>query len=275
MKQTTLDLLACPKCHGRLIYSSPPGAASEPQGEALAGSLLCPACQQSFPIENGIPRFVRMEELDGQNLKFARFYDWFSVFYAPGARLTYKWFGERGRQRILKHLEPLQGRLLETSIGSGPNLPYFVNHPGVSEMHGMDISAGQLAQCQRYAQKRGWQVELTQANAEELPYQDNSFDALFHFGGINFFDNRQQAVDEMIRVVKPGGKVVFSDEGEKVAKVYEKLWPKFKGWFQGRRETVRAPIDLVPAEMQEIRLEWILGEHIYIIEFRKPDIINA
>lgn len=271
MQLTTLDVLACPKCRGSLELTGEVSEASQ----VYSGLLTCLTCKRSYPIEQGIPRFVRMEELGGQNLKFARFYDWFSVIYAPGARLTYRWFGERGRQRILNHLEPLHGRLLETSIGSGPNLPYFIHHPGVSEVHGLDISAGQLAQCQRIAQKCSWQVELTQANAEELPYRENTFEALFHFGGINFFDDRQKAVDEMIRVVKPGGKVVFSDEGEKVAKVYERLWPKFKDWFQGPRQAVRAPIDLVPAEMQDIRLEWILGEHVYIIEFRKPDIIGA
>jgi ubiquinone/menaquinone biosynthesis C-methylase UbiE len=99
--------------------------------------------------------------------------------------------------------------VLETSIGTRPNLPYFVNHVGVTEVHGLDICSGQLTQCQRYARKRDWQVELTHANTEQLPYRDQVFDAVFHFGGINFFNNVQQAVDEMARVVKPGGKVVF------------------------------------------------------------------
>jgi ubiquinone/menaquinone biosynthesis C-methylase UbiE len=269
MKRTTFDILACPSCHGTLEISPDVWESSL----LASGALTCPACNKSYPIESGIPQFVKLDELEGQNQKFAHFYDWFSIFYAPGARLTYNLFGKKGRRRILEHLEPLSGRLLETSIGTGPNLPYFVDHPGVTEIHGLDISSGQLAQCQRYAKKRGWQVELTHANAEELPYQDNTFDSVFHFGGINFFNNMQKAIDEMVRVVKPGGKVVFSDEGEKVAKVYEKTLPTFKSLFERNREQVHAPIDLVPAQMLDIQLEWILRNHIYIIEFRKPDII--
>ena len=263
MKRSTLDILVCPACRAKLELA---GDGSEIE----AGMLTCAACQKNYPIEQGIPRFVRLDELTGQNQTFHRFYDWFSVIYAPGARLTYKLFGERGRRRILRHLEPLSGRVLETSIGSGPNLPYFINSLLVEEVHGMDISAGQLAQCQRYVRKRGWGVELVQANAEELPYQDNTFDALFHFGGINFFNNMKKAVDEMVRVVRPGAKVVFSDEGERVAKAYEWALPSFKSFFKGKRQQVRAPVDLVPGEMEDVQLEWILGGHVYIIEFRKP-----
>lgn len=269
MKLSTLEILACPTCHGHLMQTCEVLETSQ----VSSGMLSCQTCQKSYLIENGIPQFVRLDELTGQNQKFARFYDWFSVIYAPGARLTYNLFGEKGRRCILHHLEPLSGRVLETSIGTGPNLPYFVNHPGVTEIHGLDISAGQLAQCQRYARKRGWQVELTHANAEEVPYRDNTFEAVFHFGGINFFNNMQQAVDEMARVVKPGGKVIFSDEGEQVAKAYEWALPTFKGLFEGKRETVCAPIDLVRPEMQGTTLEWLFGNHVYVIEFRKPDII--
>ena len=269
MKRATLDIFACPGCHGPLTITCDVSETSQ----VSSGLLNCPACQKTYPIENGIPQFVKLDELEGKNQKFAHFYDWFSLIYAPGARLTYNLFGEKGRWRILKHLEPLSGRVLETSIGTGPNLPYFVNHPGVTEIHGLDISAGQLAQCARYAQKRGWQVELTHANAEELPYLDSTFDAVFHFGGINFFNNMKKAVDEMARVVKPGGKVVYSDEGEEIAKAYEWTLPTFKSLFEGKRERVHAPVELVPPEMLDTRLEWLFGKRVYVIEFRKPDII--
>jgi ubiquinone/menaquinone biosynthesis C-methylase UbiE len=265
MKLTTLDILACPECHGELILHDGPA------GESIeSGSLYCPACDKTYPIQDGLPHFVKLEELDGQNQRFAKFYDWFSVIYAPGARLTYSLFGEKGRRHILHRLDPLCGRVLETSIGSGPNLPFFIAAPQVTEIHGLDISNGQLQQCRRYARKRGWQVELTHGNAEKLPYKDNSFDAIFHFGGINFFNNMQQAVDEMVRVAKPGTKVVFADEGEKIAKAYEKTLPTFKGLFEGKRDTVRAPLHLVPPEMEDIQLTWMFRKQVYVIEFRKP-----
>lgn len=265
MKRTTLNLLVCPQCQGALSLRD---GGSMPVIES--GTLVCQTCRMEYLIQEGIPHFIQLERLNGQNQKFARFYDWFSYLYAPGARLTYNLFGERGRRSILHHLDPLHGRVLETSIGSGPNLPYFVSVPDVTEIHGLDISIGQLNQCQRYARVRGWEVELTLGNAENLPYQDNTFDAVFHFGGINFFNDRQKAVDEMIRVARPGSKVVFSDEGEKVARAYEWLLPTFKRMFEGKRQKVTAPLELVPQEMEGIQLTWILGGHLYVIEFTKP-----
>jgi hypothetical protein len=36
---------------------------------------------------------------------------------------------------------------------------------------------------------------------------------------------------------------------------------------------MRAPIDLVRPDMLNTQLEWLFGNHVYVIEFRKPDII--
>ena len=47
-------------------------------------------------------------------------------------------------------------------------------------------------------------VPLYLASAEALPFQDATFDAVLHIGGINFFDDKAQALAEMARVAKPG-----------------------------------------------------------------------
>jgi ubiquinone/menaquinone biosynthesis C-methylase UbiE len=38
-----------------------------------------------------------------------------------------------------------------------------------------------------------------------LPFADNSFDILFHFGGVNLFNNPDLALREFVRVVRRGG----------------------------------------------------------------------
>lgn len=266
MKRTTLDLLVCPTCHDKLLLRN---SGNTPVIES--GALLCQTCRLEYPIQKGIPHFIQLESLRPQNQRFAKFYNWFSYLYAPGARLTYNLFGEKGRRAILHYLDPLQGHVLETSIGTGPNLPYFISAPQVTEIHGLDISIGQLNQCQRYVQKKGWDVELTLGNAEDLPYQDNYFDVVFHFGGINFFDNIQKAIFEMVRVAKSGAKVVISDEGEKIARAYELTLPTFKKLFTGPRQRVCAPLELIPQDMEDLHLHWILHNQIYVIEFRKPN----
>ena len=82
MKAETLDLLACPGCHGALQLR---GHAS---GSIETGSLHCPTCSREFPIEEGIPRFIRYQELSGLNRRFARLYDWLSYVYVPVSRIA-------------------------------------------------------------------------------------------------------------------------------------------------------------------------------------------
>ncbi len=57
----------------------------------------------------------------------------------------------------------------------------------------------------RYTKK--WRnVILIRANASHLPFPDNIFDAVFHVGGINTFEEKELAVREMVRVAKRGAK---------------------------------------------------------------------
>jgi ubiquinone/menaquinone biosynthesis C-methylase UbiE/uncharacterized protein YbaR (Trm112 family) len=219
-RRTALDVLACPKCHGVLTSVSLAG------GEAYH----CPACQKDYPVLNGIPHFIEIEEITGWNRRLAGMYDWFSWVYRLFSRVAFAFIGmteEQGRREITDRLKPEGGRLLEVSIGPGNNLPYLVRRPDVGEIFGLDISLGQLSRCREYAAHRGWDTQLQLGNAEQLPYQDNSFDGVFHVGGINFFNDKKKAIDEMIRVAKPGSRILISDEKERGAQAYERLLPGF------------------------------------------------
>ncbi len=135
---------------------------------------------------------------------------------------------EQARREITDRLEPQGGRVLEVSIGPGVNLPYLVGRPDVGEIYGLDISLGQLNRCREYVAHQGWDIQLQLGNAEQLPYQDNTFDGVFHVGGINFFNDKKKAIEEMIRVAKPGTRILICDENEKGAQAYERFLPGFK-----------------------------------------------
>jgi ubiquinone/menaquinone biosynthesis C-methylase UbiE len=266
LKYSSLDLLCCPSCHGKLsLREDQPGELVE------KGTLLCPSCQRDFPIVRGVPKFIRMEELTGLNRRFARFYDYVSYIYFPFSRLAYWLLGgeEKNRRQVLDRLEPGGGRVLEVSIGPGVNLPYLICKPGVTEVFGLDISFGQLQRGIDYCRKRGWSVDLFLGMAEALPFRDASFDSVFHIGGINFFSDKQKAIREMIRVARPGTKIVIADETEKGARWYERF-PFFRLLFQERRETVTAPLDLVPHKMEDPRVDLVWRGMGYCLEFRKP-----
>ena len=262
-RRTALDVLACPDCHGALIVA----ALAEGDG------YHCPTCGRNYPVVGGIAQFIQPEELTGQNKDFARMYDWFSWGYRAFSKIAFAFIGmteEQGRREVTDRLEPKGGRVLEVSIGPGVNLPYLVGRSDVGELYGLDISLGQLRSCRKYAAQRGWDVQLDQGNAEQLPYQDNTFDGVFHVGGINFFNDKKKAIEEMIRVAKPGTRILIADETEKAAQGYEKLIPGFKGSFEGQRDAIQPPVALVPDTMLETRIFDIWKGWFYCIEFRKP-----
>ena len=239
MKRSTLDQLACPTCHGQLEYfCADPGAE-----DCQTGNLYCHVCSANYSIVQGIPCFLQAQELSGLNQRFARLYDWFSWIYRPFSKLAFAYIGmseEQGRREITDRLNPRGGKVLEVSVGPGVNLPYLVNRPDVGEIYGLDISYGQLKRCQSYARGKRWDVGLFLGNGEKLPFRDGSFDGVFHVGGINFFNDKKAAIDEMIRVAKPGTRIVIADESEMGARGYERFIPGFKNSFGCKRETITA-----------------------------------
>jgi len=268
MKRTTLDLLLCPTCHGELELQTSTG-----NGSVENDSLTCLSCQNVYPIKQGIPHFIKEDDLTGLNKPFARMYDWFSWIYSVFSKIGLFFLGTsepRARHEVLDRLEPNGERVLEVSIGPGVNLPFLLSSPAVGEVYGLDISIGQLNRCNALLHRKGWSVELFLGNGEQLPFTDNSFDSVFHIGGINFFSNKKQAIYEMIRVSKPGTKIIICDENESGAKWYEKFLPGFKNAFHGQREAVTAPVDLIPGTMLDVKLGNIWNGFMYCLEFRKP-----
>jgi ubiquinone/menaquinone biosynthesis C-methylase UbiE len=162
--------------------------------------------------------------------------------------------------------------VLETSIGTGLNLKYL---PRGVRLFGLDLSAEMLSSCQANLRRWGLDADLFLGNAESLPFADSSFDVVFHVGGISFFNDQAKAIREMIRVAKPGTLILISDETEEYAqKTYERI-PITSSYYKNRKQPVKVPIDLVPAEMEEVHLEMIKGGMFYAITFRKPALALA
>jgi ubiquinone/menaquinone biosynthesis C-methylase UbiE len=270
VKLSTLDLLGCPNCQGALALR---GERSDDIVDE--GGLLCSHCERSFVIRNGVAHFISMQELEGLNRRFARFYERFSRFETIFDKLSFLSFGgeRKARTELLHRLELNAARVLEVSIGSGGNLPYLFESPTVGEVYGLDISAAQLTRCRKFLTKRGWPADLFLGMAEALPFKAESFDNVFHIGGINFFSEKKKAIDEMIRVARPGSKIVIADESERVAQLVARLL-RLSRANQGRKVDTSVPVHLVPESMEQIRVDGIWkghGQyHGYCLEFRKP-----
>ena len=238
--------------------------------ELQAGALVNPKTGRRYALREGIPLFG--ESVTGQNRKYQQLYDRIARGYDIGDLLGrfYIWLRRtrNPREDLIAELAlPPSGRVLEVSIGTGLNLLHM---PTAIEVFGLDLSWGMLAKCRRNLAKWKRPAELFQGEGENLPFKDDSFDAVLHAGGINFFNDKSRAMREMVRVAKPGAKIVISDETEEAVKgVYEKN-PLIKRYYNHRDQPVRCPIDEVPPGMLDVRATELLFGKLYCLSFRKP-----
>jgi ubiquinone/menaquinone biosynthesis C-methylase UbiE/uncharacterized membrane protein YhaH (DUF805 family) len=231
-------------------------------------ALVSPSGER-FPVRNGIPTFLRPEDLTGDNGKYNHLYDLIGGFYNDTQRVFSPLKGFDLKDYFLSYMHLLEVKpgdsVLETSVGTGLNFRYL---PSGVHLSGLDLSPEMLANCQMNLRRWKMDADLYLCNAESLPFADSSFDVVFHVGGINFFNDRAKAIREMIRVAKPGSLLLIADETEKhVKKVYEK---GLGGYFKNRKEAVSAPIDLIPPEMEDIRMASLKFDMFYALTFRKP-----
>jgi len=73
----------------------------------------------------------------------------------------------------------------------------------------VDISKNMLAQLKKNVKAKN--LRITVGNARKLPFKDNSFDSVFSFRFLHLFKEKDlhYYMDEMVRVLKPGGKLVL------------------------------------------------------------------
>ncbi|MGC2298485.1 MAG: class I SAM-dependent methyltransferase [Acidobacteriaceae bacterium] len=235
------------------------------------GEVLVSATGERFPIREGIPVFSRPEDLSGANGKYNHLYQTIAGFYDDTQRVGAALIGMDRDEYVMSYLGRLEVKrgdtVLETSVGTGLNFKYL---PRGVRRYGLDLSREMLTSCQENLRRWRMDAELFEGNAESLPFADESFEGVFHTGGINFFSDRGKAIREMIRVAKPGSLILIVDETEEHVKgTYEKI-PYTREFYKGREEAVSAPVDLVPAEMEEVRVEPIFNGRLYALTFRKP-----
>lgn len=170
-----------------------------------------------YHVINDILSVSYPNELEGLDAKNNKLYNYLAPLYdlneRIGGRLLFGIDMVKGREQMVSFLGFKPGmRILEVSPGPGvfqKSLRKKIDENG--EFVALDLSMGMLRQCQK--RNKRLNVQLIHGNAQFLPFADNSFDALFHFGGVNLFNDPQKAISEFIRVVKKDGIVSWGDEG--------------------------------------------------------------
>ncbi|MBV9310846.1 MAG: class I SAM-dependent methyltransferase [Solirubrobacterales bacterium] len=130
------------------------------------------------------------------------------AFYYP--RLVER--AENAGQRETRHglISEARGTVLEVGAGSGLNLPHYTSE--VSELIVTEPSPHMLSQLRRLLDEDPPPVgswKLSQAGAEQLPFDDARFDTVVCTYVLCTVEDPERAVAEFTRVLAPGGRLLF------------------------------------------------------------------
>jgi ubiquinone/menaquinone biosynthesis C-methylase UbiE len=105
-----------------------------------------------------------------------------------------------------KLVSQAKGKILEISIGTGRNLPFY---PDGREIIGVDVSEKMLEEARTFASNLGISVALLVMDAENLGFKDGTFDTVLCTLSLCTILNPVQALSEMKRVCKSEGKILL------------------------------------------------------------------
>ena len=104
------------------------------------------------------------------------------------------------------------GKALEIGCGRGEGFRHILDTFGADRVVGVDVDPDQVALARKRIRPRHRdRVEVLCAAAEHLDFPDASFDAAFDFQMLHHADDWQQAVAEVSRLLRPGGRFYLSE----------------------------------------------------------------
>lgn len=244
--------------------------------EKLLESKLKPEIlKNNYKEADGITILLNDKYLVGDNEKYMKMYNWMSHGYDVVetilGKLKYGNAIKKLRDAMISKLEWKDGsKVLYVSIGTGKNLQFIPKSVNLKTLDivGVDISMGMLKKCKKRFGKR-LNLSLVNCCAEDLPFKDNEFDIVFHVGGINFFNDKKRAIQEMIRVAKQGTKILIADEtSDYIDKQYKKNRLS-KKYFEGEEFDLKELESSIPETVTEKKMELLWNDKFYCLTFRK------
>ena len=246
-------------------------------GEVVAGSLVSSE-GAVYPVEHGIPNFVDPALLTAPEARTREEYDRVAdEVYDAAVDWQFAATCEDEdvvRESMVDMLNLIPGaNVLEAGCGTGRDSFRLARRLGPDgRLHMQDLSPGMVRACARkMADQTGVRCSLTYSisNATRLPFPDEAFDAVFHFGGFNQFGDLTRSAAELARVVRCGGRIVIGDEavapwlkGTEFDAIVTANNPLFKS---------DTPLGALPASARDVTVRWIIGNCFYVIGFTKGD----
>jgi ubiquinone/menaquinone biosynthesis C-methylase UbiE len=131
-----------------------------------------------------------------------------------------------------------RGETLEVAAGTGRNLPHYGTDVRLTAV---DLSPGMLRHARERAAQLGLAVDVREADAASLPFPDAAFDTVVCTLALCAVRDRGTALEEMVRVLRPGGLLLLVDHVE-------------RRWLSGRPATLALRRGVTEVTRRRLRL---------------------
>lgn len=227
--------------------------------------------ENRYPIlEEGILDLTYPFELPPEDSEAKRFYDGRVDDYERYLHLTFQTYGESEvevRNSMIDRLNlTSNSRVLEVACGTGRDSRLINNRLGVEgQLYLTDISHEMLKLAKKKLSGSGAEAKFCVSNATHLPCPNDYFDAFYSFGALGEFSDPRKFFQEVVRVCKPGARVVVGDENLPVwlrKSEFGKILSNYNKQFMAE-----VPFTSLPVEARKVKCEWIIGGVFYLIDF--------
>lgn len=158
-------------------------------------------------------------------------------------------------------------RLLDCGCGTGFFTRQYARIPGVAAV-GLDLDEDLLSAARRLAAEEGLSIEFVQGDITRLPYPDGSFDAVASDILLEIFPDKTAPVQELVRVCRPGGRVLCMEPNYLSAVHYDprltdadnRLWIQYHQEGRNFGAGVELPDAMRRSGLRDIQLiSWLWG----------------
>lgn len=240
--------------------------------EIINGSISGDEENEKYEILNGIPDFTFPKDLALIDEQTRSTYEKLADEYDKYADIPFQTFYSSEHEEREKMTDKLNlhenSVVLEVGAGDGRGSEHIAKRLGKSAMfYVQELSLAFLKKAVErlkiYESKTN--IEYSVASAMHLPFADDTFDAALHFGGFNTFSDQKRFFNELVRVVKPGGKIVVGDESmaswlrdTEIGRIMMNSNPLLK---------YEIPFNILPKEARAVKVEWIMMGAFFVLEF--------
>lgn len=132
----------------------------------------------------------------------------YRIFSAAYDFLNPSFYTAKMLQEALSDIRGSNMRVLDVGCGTGYTTTGIVCREGVIEVVGLDMNSMQLGRAAKKLHYWKAKTSLSRAEAENLPFADEAFDAAISVGAIEYFPDPSRAIRELARVTKSNGAII-------------------------------------------------------------------